>query len=706
MALISGNRTSFLNGQYSGLTYDNTLDVMLHGYSWQLDQTRVINWSISDGWYGEYLYDLDGFQDIYQQAFDSIEQYIDVDFTYAGYFSDPATANNAGAEINLSFDSSGYYAPSWSWAVGFFPVPNDPYRGQIYFNINSDFNYLESYQKGSEGFFVILHEIGHTLGLKHPHDDGGTGRPTALEIDFRDEDIMTIMSYNDAAPENQLNWDPATPMVMDVLALQYVYGKNLETNAGDTNIRLDVTGHYETIWDPSGVDKLDQSSADEGWYIVMPYYTYSDLNPELVGYAHPMDAWDVDHYNDFYWLVGDYEHAKGSAYADEIEDNDFDNQIDAGAGNDWVSTYYGDDTLSGGAGYDTLYFYSSSTDFEFTALSDDWFELYSDVYGTKYVQGFETFDFDDVTLTLDELETSLGGTQELVTYEFTDGDDRIIGGAQHDSLEGGAGNDTLSGKDGNDHIDGGEGSDLLVGSDGRDTIYGRTGNDLIGGGLGNDRIEAGDGDDTIGSGKGNDTIYTGSGNDRVSASFGDDYISGISDSGQNSIAGSVGEDTIHASDWGDMIGGGYHNDEINGGYGDDTIGAGQQDDSVSGGRGNDIINGNNGHDTLSGGEGLDTINGGPGNDMISGDAGADTFTFLFNGTNEQDVVLDFDQFDGFYMPRVYGASATAKFSNLDISAIDYEGVASTLIEYKGHEIVLVDYTDTLTVDDFEFYTLE
>jgi len=117
MALIRG---SFLNGKYSGLTYDNTLDVMLHGYTWQLDQSRVINWSMSDGWLGEYLYDPDGFQVIYQQAFDSIEQFVKVDFSYLGHFSDPSEANFAGSEINLAFDSSGYYAPSWSWAVGFF----------------------------------------------------------------------------------------------------------------------------------------------------------------------------------------------------------------------------------------------------------------------------------------------------------------------------------------------------------------------------------------------------------------------------------------------------------------------------------------------------------------------------------------------------------------------------------------------------------
>ena len=42
--------------------------------------------------------------------------------------------------------------------------PDAEHRGDIYLNLNSQANYLSSYEIGSAGFFLILHELGHTLG--------------------------------------------------------------------------------------------------------------------------------------------------------------------------------------------------------------------------------------------------------------------------------------------------------------------------------------------------------------------------------------------------------------------------------------------------------------------------------------------------------------------------------------------------------------
>ncbi|GDY12714.1 hypothetical protein LBMAG53_15920 [Planctomycetota bacterium] len=66
---------------------------------------------------------------------------------------------------------------------------------------------------GSHGFQALVHELGHVLGLKHPHD-GNIHLPPA-----ENSQAYTVMTYNFSANE------PATFMPYDVMALQYLYGK-------------------------------------------------------------------------------------------------------------------------------------------------------------------------------------------------------------------------------------------------------------------------------------------------------------------------------------------------------------------------------------------------------------------------------------------------------------------------------------------------
>ena len=45
--------------------------------------------------------------------------------------------------------------------------------------------------------YTIVHETGHALGLKHPHDDGLSGRPTFADFGLEpfDDVLFTVMSY-------------------------------------------------------------------------------------------------------------------------------------------------------------------------------------------------------------------------------------------------------------------------------------------------------------------------------------------------------------------------------------------------------------------------------------------------------------------------------------------------------------------------------
>ena len=76
----------------------------------------------------------------------------------------------------------------------------------------------------------------------------------------------------------------------------------------------------------------------------------------------------------------------------------------------------------------------------------------------------------------------------MATFNGTNGNDTIIGGAD---------NDVINGLDGNDSLLGGDGSDTVSGGTGNDFVSGNAGTDWVEGGAGNDEVRGGSGQDSI-----------------------------------------------------------------------------------------------------------------------------------------------------------------------------------------------------------------
>jgi len=177
-------------------------------------------------------------------------------------------------DIRFAFtNASTMTASVWGYASQ--PNSNYPSAGDIW--INSTHYTDTDWSLGSYNFEALMHEIGHALGLKHPGNynvGGNLPNPPFLStaLDNRTE---TIMSYNDinnlfvtvtTTPSGGHSWaskriNPETPMVLDIQAIQYVYGANNTYNTGNDAYTFDLkTPFLKTIWDAGGNDTISVSN--------------------------------------------------------------------------------------------------------------------------------------------------------------------------------------------------------------------------------------------------------------------------------------------------------------------------------------------------------------------------------------------------------------------------------------------------------------
>src|SRR5262245_52252496 len=85
-----------------------------------------------------------------------------------------------------------------------------------------------------------------------------------------DVDWFSVMTYNDDFQFNLIQFDPASPQILDVIGLQYLYGINWSTNLGNTTYPLNASELYYTVWDAGGIDQVDASGSTTGWTIYLP----------------------------------------------------------------------------------------------------------------------------------------------------------------------------------------------------------------------------------------------------------------------------------------------------------------------------------------------------------------------------------------------------------------------------------------------------
>ena len=124
--------------------------------------------------------------------------------------------------------------------------------------------------KGGFGYETFVHELGHALGLLHPHDtEDGSGLFPGVTLDKTNDlgdnnlnqVIYSVMSYNeyDQVNGNSSYGYVAGPMAYDIAAIQFLYGAKSANTGSDTYWLPDTNGvgtYWTCIWDTSGVDAI------------------------------------------------------------------------------------------------------------------------------------------------------------------------------------------------------------------------------------------------------------------------------------------------------------------------------------------------------------------------------------------------------------------------------------------------------------------
>ena len=284
---------------------------------------------------------------------------------------------------------------------------------------------------------------------------------------------------------------------------------------------------------------------------------------------------------------------------------------------------------------------------------------------------------------------SLSGGAGADTLDGGSGNDTLSGGAGSNTLDGGEGNDSLHGGanddlyvlDGStaDHDtiadDGGAGDTVrfenidpaadieAIEQDGGDLVFGYadggslTIKDYYGSGAIEtfespaDALQMGDtGNNSLTTDGGRQVLFGDSGNDTLSAGADDDRLIGAS--GADSLSGGSGDDTLDGGADADVLNGDQGDDVLSGGAGSDTLDGGTENDELAGGEGNDSLSGGAGDDALAGDAGDDVMDGGAGSDALAGGAGDDVYV-ISGATTDHDVITD------------TGGSDTLRFEGID-----------------------------------------
>jgi Ca2+-binding RTX toxin-like protein len=224
-----------------------------------------------------------------------------------------------------------------------------PTTGDIVGEFSSSISYFTaaSNARGGLSYLTFVHEIGHGIGLLHPHADEptdgffpGVNDSTSTGNFGLNQGIFTSLTYNDGyadvgrSPSNDWGWQTG-PGALDIAAVQFIYGANNSTATGANTYSLPSLNQAGTgwtaIWDAGGADTI--SASGSGLDAIINLRAATLREEEGGGGFVSRNA----------GILGGFTIANGAVIENAT----------GGNGDDFITGNSADNTLIGGAGFDT-----------------------------------------------------------------------------------------------------------------------------------------------------------------------------------------------------------------------------------------------------------------------------------------------------------------------------------------------------------------